>query len=324
MFFLEKKAFVRILFALTILLLSAVFLNLLFSDKADSKDRFQNALTGAPKRIILIDDSLVFEINSSANTVKEFLTEQNINSKENDLILPPKNSRILSGTRIIMQRAKNITIIDNKKEIKARTLLRNVEETLWENGIEISADDIVSPERNSLITNKTEIKIIRVEIEEEMARENIDFKKITETSDKMGWRESKVTQKGVLGIQEIKYKIICHNGKEISRKVLETKIIKNSLPEITLKGTYVKLGKSHKGLASWYAAKTLTAANPWLPIGSYVKVTNRANGKSVIVQIADRGPFGNGRIIDLDKTAFQEIASLEQGVVDVKIEEILN
>ncbi|MCD6149439.1 G5 domain-containing protein [bacterium] len=324
MFFLKKKAFARILFALTILLLSAVFLNLLFSDKSDSENRFQNLPDGARKKIGLIDDSLAFEINSSANTVGEFLTEQDINLKENDLILPPKNSRISSGSRIIIQRAKNITIIDNKKEIKACALLRNVEETLWENGIEISADDIVSPERNSLITDKTEIKIIRVEIEEEMARENIDFKKITETDNKMGWQEKKITQRGEKGVQKIKYKVICHNGKEISRKVLETKIIKKSLPEITVKGTYVKLGKSHKGMASWYVAKTLTAANPWLPIGSYVKVTNRANGKSVIVQIADRGPFGNGRIIDLDKTAFQKIASLGQGVVDVKMEEILN
>jgi len=319
-----KNTFAKILFILTILLLLAVFLNLFFSDKADSKNRFQNALTGAPKRIILIDDNLVFEINSSANTVGEFLTEQDINLKENDLILPPKNFRPFNKSQIIIQRAKNITIIDNQEEIKTHTLLKNVEEALWENKIEISADDIVSPERNSLITDKTEIKIIRVEIEEEMARENISFKKLTEINDKMGWREKKITQKGEKGVKEVKYKVVYYNQKEISRKALEVKIIKNSLPEITLKGTYVELGKSHKGIASWYAAKALTAANPWLPMGSYVKVTNRANGKSVIVQIADRGPFGNGRIIDLDKTAFQKIASLGQGVVDVKMDEVLN
>jgi rare lipoprotein A len=59
-------------------------------------------------------------------------------------------------------------------------------------------------------------------------------------------------------------------------------------------------------------------------MGSYVKVTNTANGKSVIVKINDRGPFGGGRIIDLDKVAFQEIASLGQGVAQVKMEEITN
>jgi rare lipoprotein A len=59
-------------------------------------------------------------------------------------------------------------------------------------------------------------------------------------------------------------------------------------------------------------------------MGSYARVTNKANGKSVIVQINDRGPFGENRIIDLDKVAFAKIASLGAGVIDVKVEEVMN
>lgn len=312
------------LFALAILLLLAVFFTLIFSRKANSENRFQNLSDGISKKIFLTDDGLTFQIDSSVDIIEGFLTEQNINLKEGDLILPPKNFRLSNNLEIIIQRAKNITIIDNKKEIKAGTLLRNVRGVLWENEISLKDEDMVSPERNSLITDKMEIKITRVEIREEKALQDMDFKKLTETSDEMGWREKKITQKGEKGVQEIKYKVVYHNQKEISRKILETEIIKDPIPEITLQGTYVELGKSHRGLASWYSTKALTAANPWLPMGSYVKVTNRANKKSVIVQIADRGPFGNGRIIDLDKTAFQKIASLGQGVIDVKMEEILN
>jgi rare lipoprotein A len=51
-------------------------------------------------------------------------------------------------------------------------------------------------------------------------------------------------------------------------------------------------------------------------------VTNTANGKSVIVRINDRGPFGGGRIIDLDKVAFAKIADIGTGVVQVVMEEI--
>ena len=97
------------------------------------------------------------------------------------------------------------------------------------------------------------------------------------------------------------------------------------MTEITTQGTYVKLGKSIPGAASWYALTgTMAAANPWLPKGSYVKVTNVDNGKSVIVVINDRGPFVPGRIIDLDKVAFQKIASIGAGVINVKMEEITN
>lgn len=52
-----------------------------------------------------------------------------------------------------------------------------------------------------------------------------------------------------------------------------------------------------------------TAAHKKLPFGTKVKVTNEANGKSVVVEINDRGPFVKSREIDLSKRAFKEIAS---------------
>jgi rare lipoprotein A len=53
-------------------------------------------------------------------------------------------------------------------------------------------------------------------------------------------------------------------------------------------------------------------------------VTNRDNGKQVIVQVNDYGPMAStGKIIDLDSVAFKKIGTLGQGVVSVKVEEIL-
>lgn len=53
----------------------------------------------------------------------------------------------------------------------------------------------------------------------------------------------------------------------------------------------------------------LTAAHKKLPFGTILKVTNKINQKSVIVKVNDRGPFINGREIDLSKKAFMDIAS---------------
>jgi rare lipoprotein A len=63
----------------------------------------------------------------------------------------------------------------------------------------------------------------------------------------------------------------------------------------------------------------MTAAHKSLPFGSKVKVTNLNNGKSVTVRINDRGPFVKGRIIDLTRAAFSQIADLDKGVVKVQI-----
>ena len=99
----------------------------------------------------------------------------------------------------------------------------------------------------------------------------------------------------------------------------------------------VSKGVIEKGKASYYADKyhgrttasgevfnqqALSAAHQTLGFGSRVKVTNISNNKSVIVTINDRGPFIRGRIIDLSKKAFSQIASVKQGVIDVTIERL--
>jgi rare lipoprotein A len=79
------------------------------------------------------------------------------------------------------------------------------------------------------------------------------------------------------------------------------------------------------GRASWYAlhSKTasgermnpaaMTAAHRSLPFGAKVKVTNKNNGKSVVVRINDRGPFIKGRVIDLSKGAAQKLGFISSG-----------
>lgn len=91
------------------------------------------------------------------------------------------------------------------------------------------------------------------------------------------------------------------------------------------------------GLASFYANKfegrttsngeiyfheKKTAAHPTLPFGSIIKVTNLENNKVVVVRINDRGPFVEGRIIDLSQSAAKELSFIEKGLTKVKIEVI--
>jgi rare lipoprotein A len=88
------------------------------------------------------------------------------------------------------------------------------------------------------------------------------------------------------------------------------------------------------GRASWYGAQhqgkvtassevynqyDLTAAHPTLPLGSRAVVTNLDNGKTVEVRINDRGPFVDGRIIDLSRGAAQVIGLVRPGVARVRV-----
>lgn len=61
------------------------------------------------------------------------------------------------------------------------------------------------------------------------------------------------------------------------------------------------------------------AAHQQLPFDTRVRVTNVKNNRSVVVRIVDRGPFAKGRIIDLSKSAFRQIADIDAGVIQVGI-----
>jgi rare lipoprotein A len=91
------------------------------------------------------------------------------------------------------------------------------------------------------------------------------------------------------------------------------------------------------GVASWYGKQfqgrkttsgerydmfAMTAAHPTLPIPSYVRVTNAANGKSVIVRINDRGPFHRNRAMDLSHAAAYKLGFVKQGSAKVSIERV--
>lgn len=64
----------------------------------------------------------------------------------------------------------------------------------------------------------------------------------------------------------------------------------------------------------------LTAAHRKLPLGTEAKVTNLENGKSVKVEVNDRGPYAKGRVIDLSKGAAKKLGIDDEGTAKVKIE----
>lgn len=92
---------------------------------------------------------------------------------------------------------------------------------------------------------------------------------------------------------------------------------------------------SEQGYASWYGNKfhghltsngerydmfAMSAAHKHLPLPSYVKVTNTENNKTVIVRVNDRGPFHEGRVIDLSYAAAEKLDMIKSGTAKVKLE----
>ncbi|WP_281411971.1 septal ring lytic transglycosylase RlpA family protein [Motiliproteus sediminis] len=96
-------------------------------------------------------------------------------------------------------------------------------------------------------------------------------------------------------------------------------------------------GFSERGVASWYGNKfhghktsngevydmyAMSAAHKHLPLPTYVQVTNLENGRQVVVRVNDRGPFHDGRVIDLSYAAAFRLGMLERGTARVELRAI--
>ncbi len=113
-------------------------------------------------------------------------------------------------------------------------------------------------------------------------------------------------------------------------------------PYETLGKRYVPLTRvgpyQQRGAASWYGKRfhgnptssgetydmyKMSAAHPILPIPSYARVTNLANGRTVVVRVNDRGPFHAGRVIDLSYAAAYKLGYVAAGSARVLVEQLV-
>ena len=185
----EKSNFLKI-----ILILIAFFVSTsVFAFWGESDDDAVELIDNK-KEIIFSDDDLVFRIISEANTVSDFLAEQGIELDINDNVIPEVETKLYSGSNVIIQRAKKITILADGKTIERYTFCKRTEDAVLENNIIINDVDLMFPVRKSLLSSETKIEITRVNVEEKIVKKSIDYETITETDDKLGWREEKVKQ----------------------------------------------------------------------------------------------------------------------------------
>jgi len=110
-------------------------------------------------------------------------------------------------------------------------------------------------------------------------------------------------------------------------------VSKDAKPNVSM----VKFTQLGNMVASWYGPgfhgkltangeiynqMALTAAHKEMPFGTFLRVTNLRNGKSVIIRINDRGPYIEGRELDLSKGTAIALGMVKKGVIKVKVEEI--
>ena len=259
----------------------------------------------------------------TGKTVTEVLKELSVVSR-GALIAPAPDTPVGPGDEVVVAHSVNATVIHDGKTQPVTTNVLTAGGLLRQLGVVLGPHDRVEPSILAYPSEGSTIKVVRVNQALETLHSKIDFRTQTEQTDKLELGIRKVKSPGVEGVKEASYRIIYEDGKVKSRTFLGSEVVRQPTNQVTLVGTFRPVLKasnsSQQGKASWYTQPGLMAAHRFLPLGTVVRVTNLTNGKQVTVTIRDRGPYVDGRIIDLSDTAFKQLSPTSRGVLNVKIE----
>jgi uncharacterized protein YabE (DUF348 family) len=198
-------------------------------------------------------------------------------------------------------------------------------------GIQSDADDRVAPPPSTPLHEGDAVTYDRVDLVTQTVVAPIPPGVHTSYSQDLVPGDIRVIDAGSEGLREDTVRVTLVNGIEVARQRLTSDVIRRPIDETRVSGPYSMNGgttaepgtgaTSETGQATWYDPPWdgLTAAHPWLPFGTYVRVTDVDSGRSVTVMVDDRGPFSPGRIVDLSPEAFERLAPLGRGVLHVEL-----
>lgn len=273
--------------------------------------------------------------------VAEILEEAGI-VLEGEMSFPAPNEE-LKLSFIILTSAPGVTIYVDGQELEVFSWAETVADLLLEQDIQVEGD-IVSLPLDEKIRAGLEITIIRVTREYEDIEESVTARITYRNDATLPAGTERVQTQAKDGKKKITYENIYHDGVKVARTRVGEEVVVQPVTGVILRGTKTASRSSVgnptvvEGIASFYGDPfhgrftasgvrfdkyAMTAAHRTLPFGTRVRVTYLLTGKSVVVEINDRGPHIAGRIIDLSEGAARAIGLYSAGLGKVRIE-ILN
>lgn len=259
----------------------------------------------------------------TGDSVGEVLRELAVDPR-GAFVEPGLEAHVHPGEEIVVVQPGEVTVAYEGGGRVVATSALTVGSLLRQVGITLGPHDRVEPNIVAYPAAGSTVKVTRVREVMEKRSSPIPFKRVTRQTDSLELGARKIGASGVEGVRVRTYRMTYEDGRVKGRVLIGSEVARAPKDEVTLVGTrrprFTPTGGSETGRATWFPATGLTAAHPTLPFGTVVKVTNLANGRHVTAVVRDRGPYWEGRIIDLSPVAFAELAPLARGVVDVKVE----
>lgn len=196
-----------------------------------------NIVWQASKKVTLTVDGKKQEIWTTAKNVAELLNSQHIKIGKHDKIVPSPDAKIKKGMEVNVEKAFPVQLNVGGKQKQVWATSTTVADFLKQQNVKLGELDRVEPSLQEKIRENMMVKVVKVQKVTDVVEEPIDFAVVTRQDARLPKGEQRVISLGEKGSALKKYEVVLENGKEVSRKLIETKTIKASKTRIVAIGT---------------------------------------------------------------------------------------
>jgi resuscitation-promoting factor RpfB len=275
------------------------------------------------KPIVVVVDGSPRRVIATALTVGRALREASIVLGRADFVSSPPAFRTAAGMTVTVRHAVRVRVLYDRRVERPLTNAATVRQVLRNLGVRLHRRDIIRPGLSVAPRRGMTIRVLRVGTFVEEERRPIAWTTVQKQDRRLEYGLREVSPEGRDGVRAFRYRSTYVDGRLVVRKFLGSRVAQEPRNKVISIGAWFpscacRRG-SARGGATWFDARGLTAAHRTLAMNTIVRVINLSNGRSVNVIIRDRGPTGDGRIIDLSANAFRRLGSLDEGVLRVEI-----
>ena len=189
------------------------------------------------KSIEVVVNGVPTKVSHYESTVKDVLKYAGIVANKKDTVVPALGSKVINGMTIEIKRAIPVNIKIGGKGLVIYTSQNTISDMLKTEGITLSKIDIISPKIQSAMHKDMNISITRITENSVIVKSNIAYKVLSNTEVNLEKGKVKILRTGSSGIKEQKYKVVCENGKEVSRTLVGEVIRKAPIDQLVAVGS---------------------------------------------------------------------------------------
>jgi resuscitation-promoting factor RpfB len=219
------------------------------------------------KKVVLTVDGKEKTVWTTAKTVGELVNQEQLTLKDHDVIKPGLEAKITEKTEINIESAFPVLLVVGGKAQQVWTTSTTVADLLKQQKVSLGEIDRVTPAKTEAITGKTQVEVIRVEKVTDVVEEETPFATVNRKDSGLTKGKERVVQDGKKGKLQKRYEVVMENGKEVSRKLIDSKTLTDSVDKIVAVGTKPKpvvsrsKAPSSSGGREFYVSSTAYTAN---------------------------------------------------------------